>query len=76
MLADGDNMMTVDAVNLYQVRQAGVQVLNRELGPTAMIRFLQQYERGYGDYSKERHEWMDNFSISDIVEQINRTKEI
>lgn len=69
-------MMTVDAVNLYQVRQAGVQVLNRELGPTAMIRFLQQYERGYGDYSKERHEWMDNFSISDIVEQINRTKEI
>ena len=67
-------MMIVDAANLYQVRQTGIQVLNRELGPTAMIRFLQQYERGYGDYSKERHEWIDNFSVTDIVAQIRGRK--
>ncbi len=49
-------MMIVDATDLYQIRQTGIEVLNRELGPVAMIRFLQQYEKGYGDYSKERHE--------------------
>jgi hypothetical protein len=69
-LADGDNMMIIDATNLYQIRQAGIEILNRELGPVAMIRFLQQYQKGYGDYSKERHDWIDKVSISDIVEQI------
>ena len=63
-------MMIVDTTNLYQVRQAGIQVLSRELGPTAMIRFIQQYERGCGDYSKERHDWLGNFSVHDIVRQI------
>jgi hypothetical protein len=52
-------MMIVDATNLYQIRQAGIEILNRELGPVAMIRFLQQYQKGYGDYSKERHDWID-----------------
>ncbi len=67
-------MMIVDATNLYQIRQAGIEILNRELGPVAMIRFLQQYERGYGDYSKERHEWIDKISVSDIVEQIKNMR--
>jgi len=69
-------MMIVDATNLYQIRQIGIEILNRELGPVAMVRFLQQYERGYGDYSKERHKWIDKISVSDIVEQIkNRRKQ-
>lgn len=63
-------MMIIDTTNLYQIRQIGIEILNRELGPVAMIRFLQQYEKGYGDYSKERHEWLDKLSVSDIVEQI------
>ncbi len=67
-------MMIVDATNLYQIRQIGIEILNRELGPVAMIRFLQQYERGYGDYSKERHEWIDKISVSDIVEQIKNKR--
>lgn len=67
-------MMIADATNLYLIRQTGIEVLNRELGPVAMIRFLQQYEKGYGDYSKERHEWIDKISVSDIVEQIKNKR--
>ncbi len=62
-------MMIVDATNLYQIRQTGIEVLNRELGPVAMIRFLLQYERGYGDYSQERHEWIGKISVTDILPQ-------
>ena len=62
--------MIVDTTNLYQIRQMGIEVLNHELGPVAMIRFLQQYERGYGDYSKERQKWINKISVTDIVEQI------
>jgi hypothetical protein len=59
--------MKVEPTNLYQIRQLGIEVLNRELGPVAMIRFLQQYTVGLGDYSKERHQWLDNLTIDDIV---------
>jgi hypothetical protein len=66
--------MIVDATNLYQIRQTGIEILNRELGPAAMIRFLQQYQRGHGNYSIERHEWIDKMSVSDIVEQIENRR--
>ena len=67
-------MMIADVTNLYQIRQAGLEVLNRELGPVSMIRFLQQYEKGYGDYSKERHEWLDKISVEDIVKKIRNKR--
>ncbi len=35
---------------------------------------LQQYERGHGDYTQERHEWLDNLSVADIVEQIEKKR--
>ena len=38
------------------LRQAGLNILTHELGPVGLIRFLQQYESGIGDYSKERHQ--------------------
>ena len=61
--------MKIEPTNLNQVRQLGIDVLSRELGPVAMIRFLQQYTVGTGDYSKERHQWLDNLTIEDIVEK-------
>ena len=67
-------MMITDVTNLYQIRQAGLEVLNRELGPVSMIRFLQQYEKGYGDYSKERYEWLDNIYVKDIVKKIRKKR--
>ncbi len=45
-----------------QIRLAGLKVLARELGPVGMVRFLQQFETGQGDYSKERHEWLSLYS--------------
>ncbi len=67
-------MMNIDATNLYQVRHTGIHILNRELGPAAMIRFLQQYDSGYGDFSKERHERIDKVSVADIAAQIREKR--
>ena len=67
--------MNIEPTNLLQIRQMGIEVLVRELGPVAMIRFLQQFEVGVGDYSKERHKWLDNITIDDIVEKaVNKRK--
>ncbi len=68
--------MNISPTNLLQIRQMGIEVLARELGPVAMIRFLQQYEVSIGDYSKERHQWLDKITIDDIAEKARNRREI
>lgn len=68
--------MKKEAVNLFEIRKKGIEALNRELGPIGMIRFLQQYESGIGDYTKERHKWLDKITIEDIAGKTrNKRKE-
>jgi hypothetical protein len=33
--------------------------LKEALGPVGMVRFIQQYENGYGDYTKEKYQQSD-----------------
>jgi hypothetical protein len=40
--------MNTQAMSLEQIRIAGMEALARELGVVGMIRFLQQFETGYG----------------------------
>jgi hypothetical protein len=52
--------------SLDEVRQEGLDALRERLGRADMIRFLQQFETGRGDYSQERHEWVDRLSLQEI----------
>jgi hypothetical protein len=57
-----------------EICRAGLQALRRELGVVGMLRFLQQFSKGSGDYTAERHELLGNPSVAEIVEQIERRK--
>ncbi len=57
-----------------QIREAGMTVLSRELGVVGMIRFMQQFEMGQGDYSKDRHQWLDQYSVDDIARMVRERK--
>ncbi|HID19554.1 MAG TPA: hypothetical protein EYP28_01230 [Methanophagales archaeon] len=58
-----------DGMKSYnQVRKEGTEALARALGPVGMVRFLQQFDMGSGDYTKERHKWLDGMSVDDILE--------
>jgi hypothetical protein len=35
-----------------------------------MIRFLQQFETGWGDYTKERHKWLKETTVEELAEKI------
>lgn len=69
-------MERLEQTNLSQIRQAGFEILNKELGPVAMIRFLQQFETGQGNYTEERHQWLNGLSIEAVSKEIEimRTK--
>jgi hypothetical protein len=49
-----------------QIRRKGLAALRRDLGKAGMIRFLQQFSSGSGDYAHERHDWVDRTSLDDI----------
>jgi len=57
-----------------EIRREGLHALLDRLGPAGTIRFLQQYESGSGDYSQERHAWLDNVTVDDIIEDIQRRR--
>jgi hypothetical protein len=58
------------------IRRLGIEALNEKLGPIGMVEFMQQFDSGYGDYTKERHNWLDNLTIEDISNEIKRIKKL
>jgi len=48
----------------------GIEALTEKLGPIGMVDFIQQFDSGYGDYTKDRHNWLNDLSIEDISEGI------
>ena len=57
-------------MTLEQIRFAGIELLEKHLGAIAMVRFLQQSELGWGDYTKDRHRWLGNPKIDTLVKNI------
>ena len=66
--------MNVQMMTPQQIRVAGLAALSRELGLVGMIRFMQQFEMGQGDYSKDRHKWLDKYTVDDIAKMVREKK--
>ncbi len=58
------------AVTLEQVRQLGIVALIQQLGTVGMIRFLQQSETGWGDYTKEKEQWLGSPDLKDLFNDV------
>ncbi len=52
------------------IRRAGIEALTEKLGPVGMTEFMRQFDSGHGDYTSERHEWLDKMDFEDIYNQI------
>lgn len=57
---------------LDEIRREGLDALRERLGPVDMVRFLQQFETGHGDYARERHDWVDRTTLDDIRKAAGR----
>ena len=62
--------MNTETMTFDEIRIEGLKALERRLGPQGMIRFLQQFETGRGDYTKERHKWLKGISVESLAEKI------
>ena len=60
------------ARTLSEVNDLAMDALLKALGPVDMIRFLRQYERGSGNYTEERHQWLDKVSFDEFTAGVLR----
>jgi hypothetical protein len=51
----------------HQVKLRAYEVLVRELGFVDALRFLQQYELGQGDYTKERESMLPDWTARELL---------
>ena len=61
--------------DVNSIRRLGIDALTERLGPIGMIEFMRQFDSGYGDYTKERHSWLDNLTLEDICNEIKSKQE-
>lgn len=58
-------MLDINLSNPVEIRNVGIKALQEALGPVGMVKFMQQYDMGYGDYTKEKQEQPD-ISLDEI----------
>jgi len=47
-----------------EIRRRGIEALAKALGPVGLVRFLQQFELGSGDYTRDREEWLKGLTVA------------
>jgi hypothetical protein len=57
------------------LEEMGFEALLRELGPAGAIRFIQQYESGRGDYTRNRKKLLPGKSVCEIGKQIIKKRQ-
>lgn len=58
-----------------QLRQRGIEALVKALGAVGMVRFLQQFDHGNGDYTSDRDALLANITLEDAIAQIKQVRE-
>ena len=56
-----------------EIQSEGMDALLKALGPADMVRFLQMFGEGHGDYTKERRQWLKK-DVHEIGDEIRDMK--
>ena len=56
--------MTTSGINTGSTAESRICGFDKKnLGPLEFVRFMQQIEPGDGDYTRDRHQWIDGLSV-------------
>lgn len=58
-----------------ELTRKGFKALVDTLGYVDAVRFLRLFDQGSGDYTTERHQWLDQMSMDDILADIRKRQE-
>ncbi|MGK7936224.1 MAG: hypothetical protein AB4206_10590 [Xenococcaceae cyanobacterium] len=58
-----------------QIIEQGYKALVDSLGIIDTIRFIQYFSPGEGNYTKERNQWLEQKSVDDVLQDIDKFKQ-
>ena len=58
----------------YEIQQTAFDILHKQLGISNLIRFMQQYDKGYGNYTVDRDGWQKNYTVDSLFSKITAKK--
>lgn len=66
-------MVNVNLNDPLEIRAIGMKALQDALGPVGLVRFIQQFDSGNGDYTKEKQNAQD-LSLDEIEALLKSSK--
>ena len=58
-----------------EIYELGLEALFEKLGPDGTLRFLRQLEKGDGDYSVDRDQWLSAPDVETLANQIKEARD-
>ncbi len=68
-------MIFIDQLTDAQLKRHAPDLLQRELGPDGLGRFLRPNRSGMGDYTCGREQWQKNLTLDQIIESIREHRQ-
>ena len=65
--------MNIETRSLNEITQEAIELLARELGIVATLRFLGQFTTGYGNYTEEREALFKDMTLEQVLAAIKKT---
>ncbi len=67
-------MTPVEQMSDEEFERHALGILRRELGVDGLARFLRVYRAGSGDYTRDRHQWLEGATIEEIMAEVERRR--
>jgi len=67
-------MIDVTKLSQAEIRRLGIEALTKALGPAGMARFMQQFEMGSGDYTRDRDQILGDITLEEIFISIEERR--
>ncbi|MYA70816.1 hypothetical protein F4009_08065 [Candidatus Poribacteria bacterium] len=67
--------MNIQDMTDAEVYERGIEILLDKLGHAGTIRFIEQCEPPTGDYTAERHKWLDGLDMETIMQGIQELRQ-
>jgi hypothetical protein len=65
-------MIPLEETSDEDFERHALAILQRELGLDGLARFLRIYRSGSGDYTRDRHRWLEGATIQEIMAEVER----
>lgn len=65
-------MIPLEKMNDEEFERHALAILQRELGLHGLARFLRVYRSGSGNYTRDRHRWLQTATIQEIMAHMGK----